>query len=213
LARLVGACFLLVRARGMHRLKLLAVAILLCLLSLPIILLSPAGEATMSRLQTLQNVEEDGSFRVRLWIYVNYALVAMTDVVGGGIGSTNLAAKLNEDGGTTMLGDAGPTVLGDAGPLEILFTLGWPGCILYLGGLGWLLGLAFSGRAQRTDLAAQAAGAVVLATLAQLLAYNTLVHVMGMVCWSFLGLMLSARLFHDRQKISGPCARGRSSGR
>jgi hypothetical protein len=43
----------------------------------------------------------------------------------------------------------------------------------------------------------KAAGAVIIAILAMTTSYNTLIGVGGMVFWTFLGLMLSARMFYQ----------------
>ena len=185
----IGAVFLLARARGVQKMKLLMVGFIVGLLSLPLLLLEPVAEVVTGRLGSMQKLEEDGSYRARLQLYGSFILASSTNVVGQGIGSTNLATKLANDG------DLGKFAIIDSGLLETMFVLGWPGTMLYLGGLGWLLSVALSGRAQRSDLAAQAAGSIVLATLAMTTSYNTLIGVGGMVFWSFLGLMLSARMF------------------
>jgi hypothetical protein len=190
----IGVVVLLVRARGVQRMRLLAVGMLVCLLSLPLLLLEPVADRVAGRFETMQQIEEDNSLRARLAIYSNFFLTASNHVVGEGIGSTNKATKLTNDERQIT----SPII--DSGVLELPFTLGWPGSLLYLGGLGWLLAGALSGRAQRMDFAAQAACAVVCATLVAMLSYNTLISAPGMVFWSFLGLALSARMFHSEQR-------------
>jgi hypothetical protein len=186
----IGAVFLLVRARGAQRIRLLAVGILVCLLSLPLLLLEPVADRVTGRFETMQEIEGDDSLRARLTLYSDFFLTASNNVVGEGIGSANRATKLTDGDDFAEFRNI------DSGVLEAMFVLGWPGTLLYLGGLGWLLSEAFGGRAPRQDLAVQAAGAVVLAILAMTTSYNTLVGVGGMVFWTFLGLMLSARTYY-----------------
>jgi hypothetical protein len=198
----IGVIVLMVRARGVQRMRLLAVGMLVCLLSLPLLLLEPVADRVAGRFATMQQIEEDNSLHARLAIYSNFFLTAANNVVGEGIGSTSKATKLTNDEREIT------SPIADSGVLELPFTLGWPGSMLYLGGLTWLVAGALSGRAQRMDFAAQAAAAVVCATLAAMLSYNTLIGAPGMVFWSFLGLALSARAFQGEQPKRGY---GRSS--
>jgi hypothetical protein len=187
----IGAVLLLVRARGLQRIRLLAVGLLVCLLSLPLLLLEPVAQRVTDRFDTMQQIDGDDSFRARLALYGDFFLVSSTNVVGQGIGSANLATKLADDVDLAEYRNI------DSGVLEVMFVLGWPGTLLYLGGLLWLLIEALGGPAQRQDLAVKAAGAVVLAILAMTISYNTLIGVGGVVFWTFLGLMLSARMFYQ----------------
>ena len=187
----IGAVLLLVQARGGQRIRLLAVGILVCLLSLPLLLLEPVAQRVTDRFETMQQIDGDDSFRARLALYGDFFLTSATNVVGEGIGSANRATKLADDVDLDEYRNI------DSGVLEVMFVLGWPGTLLYLGGLLWLLSEAFGGPAQRQDLAVKAAGAVVLAILAMTVSYNTLINVGGVVFWTFLGLMLSARVFYQ----------------
>src|SRR5690606_30887230 len=150
-----------------------------------------------ARLETMQDLGEDESLRARLALYREFFLASAGNVVGQGIGSANLATKLAEDG------DLADYRTIDSGVLEAMFVLGWPGTLLYLGGLGWLLGGAFGGRAERDDVAVTAAGAVVVAILAMAVSHNTLIGVGGSVLWTFLGLMLAAQRW-ERQSRAAP---------
>jgi hypothetical protein len=79
--------------------------------------------------------------------------------------------------------------------------LGWPGGLLYAGGLVWLVFYALR-QVKRPDLFAAASRGIVVAVLAQLIFANIATGVSGMVLWHFLGLAVAARLFHNRN-ISG----------
>jgi hypothetical protein len=185
----IGAVFLLARVRGIHKIRLLAAGILLLLFSLPLLLLEPVAETVTSRFQTIQQLEEDHSYSSRLALYRDFLLVSATNVVGEGIGTTGVATKLYDHSGPAWFGNF------DNGVLEIMFVLGWPGTILLASGVAWLLSLGFAAGIPRGDLPAQAARAIVIASLAQLPFSNPLVGVAALVFWTFLGLLLSARMF------------------
>jgi O-antigen ligase len=157
---------------------------------MPLLLFEPVRDRVTGRFETMGEIEGDDSFRARLTLYSDFFLAASNNAVGQGIGSANIATKLADGDDFAEFRNI------DSGILEAMFVLGWPGTLLYLGGLCWLLSEALSGRAPRQDLAVQAAGAVVVAILAMTVSYNTLVGVGGLVFWTFLGLMLSARIFH-----------------
>jgi hypothetical protein len=202
----VGALFLLGRVQARQKVRLIAVACAIALLALPLLRLEAVAEKVTDKFETMQNLEEDLSWRARLALYRDFSLESLTNVVGEGIGSTNLATKLANEG---QLGRYSTV---DSGILEVVFVLGWPGTVLFVGGLGWLLTVSFARGASHDDLAAQAAGAIVLATLAMLLSSNTLLGVGGMVFWSFLGLTLSAKMFRrEQRKLNG--LRDTSAGR
>jgi hypothetical protein len=188
----IGLIVLLARARGAHKARLLAIGIVVGLLSLPLMLLEPVADRVTARFETMQDIGEDESLRARLALYGEFFLASAGNVVGEGIGSANLATKLAEDS------DLADYRTIDSGVLEAMFVLGWPGTLLYLGGLCWLVDGAFGGRAERHDLAVPAAGAVVVAILAMTLSHNTLIGVGGSVLWTSLGLMLAARAFQRR---------------
>lgn len=190
----IGLMVLLARAPWVHKTRLLAVGIAIGLLSLPLLLLQPVVDRVTARFETMQDIGEDESLRARLALYSDFFLASAGNVVGQGLGSANLATKLAEDS------DLAEYRTIDSGVLEAMFVLGWPGTLLYVGGLCWLLCGAFGGRADRHDLAVPAAGAVVVAILAMTISYNTLVGVGGSVLWTFLGLMLAARAFQRRSR-------------
>jgi hypothetical protein len=194
----IGVLLLLGRIRGRQKIRLLAAGIILCLLSLPVLVLEPVAEVVTARFETLQRLEGDISYAARLALYRDFIISSATNVVGEGIGATGLATKLANDGELGAFGNL------DSGILEIMFVLGWPGAILFAAGLSWLLSIGWAGGVSRSDVAAQAARAVVLAFVAQMVFVNALAGVMGVAFWTFLGLTLSARTFHRALNDWGP---------
>src|SRR5205823_11788541 len=80
----------------------------------------PIGAVIGQRLQSMGNVSQDVSFQARLSFYLNFGPVALSQLVGAGIGATGTATKL-----TTPGGDLGLFGNFDSGILEIPFVLGW----------------------------------------------------------------------------------------
>ena len=158
--------------------------------------LGPVGERIDARVQTLHNLEQDTSFKAREKSYWELLPQALLDPVGEGLGSIGVATKLKSSGG-----ELGRVENFDSGLLSIPWVLGWPGTLLYVGGLTWLLFYALRARSQ-SDLFATASQGIVIAALAQLVFGLALSGVAGMVLWSFLGLSLVAERYHNRVRSS-----------
>jgi len=82
----------------------------------------PGGGTAASRVSTIGNIQEDGSFQGRIVIMGRAAVNALKEPFGLGIGSHGLAARVaaQESGGE---GDS-------SGYIEILRTFGWIGFVL-----------------------------------------------------------------------------------
>jgi putative inorganic carbon (HCO3(-)) transporter len=93
----------------------------------------PNSNRINSRLSTLGNMQEDGSYQGRMGIASEGAKLAISNPAGFGIGSSGLAGKLNT--GSASKSEA--VVAGDSGYLEILTSLGVPGTLCLV--LGFLL--------------------------------------------------------------------------
>ena len=186
---IIGVLFIIAR-QGQLRLRAFRALVVTALLALPLLYFGPVAEAVGSRLQTLTNLGSDVSLNARLEFYSEFAPQAFLNLVGDGMGSTGLATRLGTAGG--QLGELGTF---DSGVMNVAFVLGWPGTLLYAGGLTWLCYYALRRGGAALDLFAVTSQGIVVAVLAQLLFDNFLVGVTGMVFWTFLGLSLAAR-FH-----------------
>jgi O-Antigen ligase len=194
----VGLALLLVRTPLSRSLKLLAAGALLLLAILPLVQIEAVERVAMPRIMSLGQLGSDHSLRERMQLYGRFFDVAAGNIPGSGIGSTNLATKLSNNGQLTSLGVI------DSGMLEILFVFGWPGSLLYALGVGLAMVSALWGWSRGTDPFIQAARAVVAATLLQIVFFNPLGGAVGMIFWSFLGLILAGRSYHDgARKVAG----------
>jgi hypothetical protein len=197
-AFVVGLCVLAAQYRGRFRLQLLATLIVVGLIVYPLLSFGPLAEVVSERLRTFGDVQADSSWGDRLSLYLEYTPQALGDPVGKGLGSVGEVTKLSTEGGA--LGQFGKF---DSGLLQIPLVLGWPGTLLYVGGLIWLLYYALL-RTEQADLFAVASRGIVAAMLAASLSGPVVSGVVGMVLWYFLGLAVAARVFYAQNaKLAG----------
>jgi hypothetical protein len=189
-AWLVGLFFLAAH-RGRSRPRWLAALAVTGLVVWPLLSFGPIADAVDARLQTISTLQQDTSFAARLKFYSEFAPQAFTNLVGAGLGSTGSATKLTMGGELGQYGDF------DSGIMAIPFVLGWPGGLLYAGGLIWFSSSALRG-VKQPDLFAAASRGIAAAVLVQLVFGNMATGVSGMVLWYFLGLAMAARLFYNR---------------
>jgi hypothetical protein len=83
----------------------------------------------------------------------------------------------------------------DSGLLDIIFSLGWFGALIYVIGLVSLAAFAMQTRQVRGDYFDLSLRAAALAVMSILPSFNSLVGVDGIVFWGFLGLCLSRYLW------------------
>jgi hypothetical protein len=184
---IVGVIVLFFTASGVNRLRLLGVTVLTALLVTPMVLWGPFGETITKRITSMTSLDEDVSFQERSYFYQEFLSVAVTSVVGAGIGATGTATKLSNDGKMGQFG------FFDSGLMQLPFVLGWLGCALYVYGLGSLVVGIMKSPANKTDPFARASLAIALSILTLTVFENTLVGVEGVVFWAFLGLAMAAR--------------------
>jgi hypothetical protein len=187
--------FFLAAHGGRSRPRWLAALAVTGLVVWPLLSFGPIADAIDARLQTISTLQQDTSFAARFKFYSEFAPQAFSNLLGEGLGSTGVATKLSTEGELGQFGNF------DSGVMAIPFVLGWPGGLLYAGGLVWLLSYALR-RVKQPDLFAAASRGIAAAVLVQLVFANLVTGVSGMVLWYFLGLAVAARLFHNRS-ISG----------
>ncbi|CAA9221705.1 MAG: hypothetical protein AVDCRST_MAG50-619 [uncultured Acidimicrobiales bacterium] len=170
------------RAHGLRTVAVIGVAVV-ALLSLG----GPVKDVVTERFESsVSSGGGDFSLGERVAFHVRVIPTVITDVVGGGLGSSGTATKLSN--ADAKLGN---TADFDGGALELLFTFGiGVGGALLVSIVGAVLAvLRLSRRRAQLDKAITAA---VLGLLVQMLFGNTLVSVSGVFFWLLLGL--SARL-------------------
>jgi len=171
----------LVKSNNRVRLRIVASGLLLAGLCVPLLAVGPVADRMQTRLNSIVNLKDDQSYAARNEFYATFAKTAFTDVSGEGMGATGTSTKLSNDGG--QLGQYGNF---DSGVMNIPFVLGWPGTLLYLSGILWLLVRAvLASFKMRDDKFVSASLSLGLAIFAMLLFTNSLVGTGGLLLFIF----------------------------
>ncbi|MCC8391439.1 glucose-6-phosphate isomerase [Paraburkholderia sp. MMS20-SJTR3] len=178
----------LIKANNKVRVRIVGSAVLLAGLCVPLLAVGPVAERMQTRLATIVNLHDDQSYAARNEFYANFAKTAFTDVAGEGMGATGTSTKLSSDSG--QLGQYGNF---DSGVMNIPFVLGWPGTLLYMSGIVWLLTrAALASLRMRDDKFVSACVSLCLATFAMLVFTNSLVGTGGLLLFMSAFSILSA---------------------
>jgi hypothetical protein len=184
----VALAIQLVKSNNRVRVRILVSGLLLAGLCVPLLAVGPVAERMQTRLQTIVNLHDDQSYEARNEFYATFAKTAFTDVSGEGLGATGTSTKLSNDGG--QLGQYGNF---DSGVMNIPFVLGWPGTLLYMSGIVWLLVRAVLASFKLgDDKFASACLSLGLAIFAMLVFTNSLIGTGGLLLFMSVFSILSA---------------------
>ncbi|MFZ1425803.1 MAG: O-antigen ligase family protein [Geminicoccaceae bacterium] len=197
----VGLIMMMVRMPLGRNLKLLAAAVAVVITTLPLLQIDAIERVAVPRIMSLANGQNDHSLKERMQLYGQFFVVAASNVVGSGIGATNVATKLSNNGKLNQFGVI------DSGVLEIMYAFGWPGSILYVAGLLLAFLSTLYGFTRTADEFGLAARSVVVAIFVQLVFFNVLSGAVGMIFWSFTGMIMAGQRFHKaKEKRAGRLA-------
>ena len=154
--------------------------------------MDPFAKSINSRLESLGTLDKDDSANVRKKIYEDGLNNALTNVLGNGIGNTFI---VDQDGILR------PIVI-DSGILEIFFTLGWVGAILYLGAMIMLFFIGFQYTEFRGDPFMAASRAIALGSVSALPAGSSMIGSSGLFLWGFLALVMAAHKYYQHQRTT-----------
>ena len=186
----------LAKSNNRIRLRIIGSAILLAGLCVPLLAVGPVAERMQARLNSIVNLKDDQSYAARNQFYATFAKKAFTDVSGEGMGATGTSTKLSNDGG--QLGQYGNF---DSGVMNIPFVLGWPGTLLYLSGILWLMVRAMLASFKlRDDKFVSSSVSLALAIFAMLVFTNSLVGTGGLLLFISLFSILSAAHWQKQQR-------------
>jgi hypothetical protein len=167
---LVAVGVLILQTTGRFRTRLLGTVAAIAVVTVPVVLTSgPIAQKTASRMETFENVEQDGSVQARMRLYRNAPFRIATNPIGWGLGSRSM----------------------DSGILTLFWQLGWPGGLLYLLGVGLLLRDVFRGSSFFTTIVMGIAASYALQFFAggQLLS-----QISGVLFWSLTSLAIALEL-------------------
>jgi hypothetical protein len=186
----------LVKSNNRVRVRIVGSALVLAGLCVPLLVVGPVAERMQTRLNSIVNLKDDQSYAARNQFYATFAEKAFTDVSGEGMGATGTSTKLSNDGG--QLGQYGNF---DSGVMNIPFVLGWPGTLLYLSGILWLMVRALlASFKMRDDKFVSSSVSLALAIFAMLVFTNSLVGTGGLLLFISLFSILSAAHWQKQQR-------------
>ena len=177
------------RIGGKARLRIISIGVVVAAIAVPILSVGPISNLVTKRFSSVSHVQSDNSAQVRIALYENFFITAVTQPIGNGFGSTGVAAKL-------VNGRNAPF---DSGLLELPFTFGWVGCLIFL----WaviqislrILAIYLSG----SDPITIAASALFFAMIAVLLFGQVFQSAVGMIVWTTAALVLGAPAGQQRK--------------
>ncbi len=172
---MLGMIFISSSIKPKQQLKLVMTLVVLSALIIPLATMEPFASTISSRVETLADINNDGSFQARQFLYNALIDDAITTYIGKGIGAS---------GGF------------DSAVLVMLFDLGWVGSIPYIGSLILLVILIFKSPKKAKDIFASIIRAVILQSLLYLFAGATMKGASGMLLWPFLGMGLAGRSYY-----------------
>lgn len=166
----VGAVYALACIDSRTRVRVIFAIMIVAALSVPMFAFEDFAKPVVDRMNSMSSIQNDRSFQVRMQFYESFVSVATSDIAGQGMGSTGVSTKL--DSATSQLGKYGVV---DSGLMEIPFVMGWPGTVLYVTGLLWMVGRAMRrGLAMKSNRLAAAAVGTSIGLISMLVFSNTL---------------------------------------
>jgi hypothetical protein len=165
--------------KSKNQMRLIVTIGILAFMVIPLASMEPFSAVIGDRVQSLSNVQADGSAQVRQEFFQMSIFNALTNFVGDGIGAG----------------------LVDSGILAMFFNLGIIGTVCYVGGLLPLTIKLFQEFESDSLLFFPIARAMIVTCLVRLPVNGTsIVGVGGLILWSFLGLGLAARRYYKHQE-------------
>lgn len=176
----LGMMFISANIKPKQQLKLVLSLVVLIALVIPLATMEPFASTITGRLETLSDINNDGSFKERQGLYGLLIDDALQSYIGRGIGVA---------GGY------------DSAILVMLFDLGWIGSIPYIGSLVSLVILIFKSPKKTIDIFTSIIHAIILQSIFYLFASATMKGSVGMLLWSSLALGLSGRSYYYKSNL------------
>jgi len=165
-------------------------------LSMPLLAIGPVADRLQARLETITNLHDDHSYAERNQFYATFAETAFTNIAGMGLGATGTSTKLTQS--DNQLGKYGNF---DSGVMNIPFVLGWPGTLLYLSGIGWMLARAVRASFSLKDEKFGAAClALACSMFAMLVFTNSFVSTGGLLLYTSMASLIAAAHWRKIQR-------------
>lgn len=161
------------------QMRLIVTIVVVVIIALPLTTIEPFSKVINSRLQTLSNVQEDGSYQARTSNYNRAIGVALMEPIGKGFGLPGM----------------------DSAIIDILFAMGWLGAIPYAGGLLVLVLKLSQATEKRVEPFMNVSSAISVGLLTSLIMGNSFIGITGIILWSFLSLTLAGHKYYQHQRL------------
>lgn len=185
----IAMVFVAWRIGGKSRLRIISIGIIVAAIAVPILSVGPISTLVTKRFSTLSSVQSDRSAQVRAALYEDFFITAVSQPIGNGFGALGVAAKLTN----------GQNVSFDSGILELPFTFGWVGGLVFLWAIGQISFRVLANYLKGRDPVTIAASGLFFGMLAALLFGQIFAGVNGMVIWAAAGLALGAPAGRQRE--------------
>jgi hypothetical protein len=173
---------------GKARLRIIFIGAIVAAIAVPIISVGPIATLLTKRFATVSNVQNDQSAQAREALYESFIFTALAQPIGNGFGALGVAAKLNN----------GQNVDFDSGLLELPFTFGWVGGMIFLWSIVQISFRILANYLQEKDPVAIAASGLFFAMLAVLLFGQIFQGPAGLITWTAAALALGGPVARQR---------------
>ncbi len=187
---LLGIVMIFGSVKAHLQMRLMAMILIIIICVIPLTNIEPISDVVTNRLETFSQLEKDTSFNERSESYERNLNLALSNVLGNGLGNT---WTLNEKTGQLEV------FVIDSGILDMFFTLGWVGAIPYLAGLLLIIFTVFQYAEARFDSFVSTARAISITFCVQLVGYSTMIGLSGMIVWGFLAMAMAAHKYYQHQ--------------
>jgi len=175
--------FIMLFARGRLQLRVIIACMTVAVLATPLLMVAPVEAALTKRLATFNNIQQDGSYQSRAYLYQNFTASAFSEPIGIGFGGNGAGTKLAE---TSTNGF-------DSGFLQIPYQFGWVFGALFCWALIVLMLRALAAALRRDDNIRIAAAGMFLTMIALNAAAPMFAGVLGVITWGSLGIALGPK--------------------
>jgi hypothetical protein len=148
--------------------------------------IEPFSSIILNRVETLGDIQEDGSYQARVAEYLKILDASLFEFVGNGLGYEKDGLRVGFDSGI----------------LDLFVLLGWIGTLPYLGGLLIMLISLPKFVERHFDAVAVAALAISLSVFSQVILGNVFIGINGVFLWGFLGLLICAYRYYSHPSIA-----------
>ncbi|HLO88205.1 MAG TPA: O-antigen ligase domain-containing protein [Nostocaceae cyanobacterium] len=188
----LGVIMIMGSVKARIQMRLITIILIMAMCVIPLVTIEPISKVVSTRLETFSNLDKDTSFRDRSQSYDKNLSIALSNVLGNGLGNI---WKVNEKTGQIEV------VVIDSGILDMFFTLGWVGALPYISGLILMIFAVSKYSEARFDSFVSVARAIGISSCTQLIISSGMLSVAGMVLWGFFAMAMAAHKYYRHQGI------------